>query len=71
MTKDCPPGLAAPEPEMIDIRGVADVMAVSVDHVRRLAAAGLMPRPAKLGRILRWHRPTISAWLANGCPPQA
>lgn len=61
----------APGPELLDVRGVAGEMNVSTAHVRRLAAAGRMPRPIKLGRILRWSRTAISAWLASGCPPQS
>ena len=68
--KALPPALVSPAPELLDVRGVASEMSVSIAHVRRLAAAGLMPPPVKLGRILRWRRAAISAWIASGCPPQ-
>lgn len=54
--------------ELLDARAVAALCGCSARHVMRLADAGDMPAPHKLGRLLRWHRPTILAWCAAGCP---
>jgi excisionase family DNA binding protein len=53
---------------MLDDKRVAQVLGVSVRHVHRLADAGRMPRPLKLGGSRRWDRATLDAWIAAGCP---
>lgn len=37
-------------------------------HVYRLADSGRMPRPIKLGSLVRWPRVVIEQWIADGCP---
>lgn len=57
-----------------DVDAIAELLGCSSRHVRRLADAGLMPRPIHLGRLVRWRRSTgnpmtgIDDWLAAGCP---
>lgn len=34
-------------------------------HIRRMAARGLFPRPAKLGALNRWSRQVVLDWLAS------
>jgi len=53
---------------MLDVHGVAGMLACSPQHVRRLADAGRMPYPKKLGALIRWSRAEIENWIANGCP---
>ncbi len=38
----------------------------SLRHVRRLQAAGHLPPPVRLGRLVRWPRAAIDRWLAAG-----
>ena len=65
------PGPAA----LLDVSAVAELLACSSQHVRRLADAGRMPRPLKLGALLRWRRSTgdpmtgLEDWVTAGCPP--
>ncbi len=33
------------------------------------ADAGGMPRPLKLGSLVRWSRGAIEAWISEGCLP--
>ncbi len=40
----------------------------SVRHIRRLCAAGKMPKPLTLGRSVRWLAVEIEAWLEAGAP---
>jgi predicted DNA-binding transcriptional regulator AlpA len=47
---------------------VARELRVSVKTVRRWDAAGLIPRPLKIGHCVRWPRDVILAWLAAGAP---
>ena len=49
-------------------RQLAEYLAVSLRHVRRMDADGLLPEPLRLGRCVRWLKTTIDAWLAAGCP---
>ena len=57
--------------ELLDVRDVAALLGrCSVRHVHRLADAGKMPRPVKLGALVRWRRAELDAWIDAGCPSQ-
>lgn len=66
-TLTAPPDLAA-LPALLDVQAVAQLLDCSARHVYRLADAGRMPRPVKLGALVRWRRADLDAWLAAGCP---
>ncbi len=53
---------------LLDVQAVADLLCCSTRHVYRLADAGRMPRPVRLGALVRWSRDQILAWIADGCP---
>ncbi|MEX1027560.1 MAG: helix-turn-helix domain-containing protein [Candidatus Paceibacterota bacterium] len=53
---------------LLDVPAVAEFLLCSERHVRRMADAGRMPRPIKLGSLVRWNRATIEQWVADGCP---
>ncbi len=55
--------------KLLDIRTVASLLGCSIRHVYRLADAGRMPKPVKLGALARWNRVAIEQWIAQGCPP--
>lgn len=55
-------------PGLLDVRGVADLLAISSSTVRRLADGGRMPRPVRLGALVRWRRSEVEDWIAAGCP---
>jgi excisionase family DNA binding protein len=57
-----------PVVEMHDARDVATLLACSVRHVHRLHDAGDMPRATRLGRLLRWRRAELLAWIRASCP---
>ncbi len=66
---------AEPQPrilaELLDVRTVAALLGgCSIRHVYRLADAGRMPRPIKLGSLVRWRRAELEAWIKAGCPSQ-
>jgi excisionase family DNA binding protein len=46
---------------------VAALFGCSTRHVYRLADAGHMPPPVRLGALVRWRRQDIDGWLAGGC----
>lgn len=54
--------------ELLDVRAVAGLLNVSSRTVYRLADAGRMPRPVKLGQLVRWRRAELAEWLNAGCP---
>jgi excisionase family DNA binding protein len=57
-------------PELLDIKEVARLLGhCSTRHVHRLADSGRMPRPVKLGTLIRWRRTELIAWLNDGCKP--
>ena len=53
---------------MLDVQGVAALLSCSTRHIYRLADMGRMPRPVKLGALVRWSRAVILDWIAQGCP---
>ena len=55
--------------ELLDVRAVAALLACSKRHIYRLADASLMPRPIRLGSLVRWRRAELMSWLEGGCQP--
>jgi excisionase family DNA binding protein len=61
--------LGGPTPAaLLDVQGVAAMLGCSPRHVYRLADAGRMPRPVRIGRLVRWCRAALELWVADGCP---
>jgi excisionase family DNA binding protein len=54
---------------MLTVADVAAMLACSTKTVYRLVDRGAIPRPVRLGGMLRWHRAQLERWLADGCPP--
>jgi len=66
-----PPAAApalTPAAALLDVQAVAELLTCSPQHVRRMADAGRMPRPVRLGSLLRWRRCDLDGWLNAGCP---
>ena len=47
---------------------LAERLGVSLRHVRRMDAAGMLPKPIRLGRAVRWPAEDIHGWLKAGSP---
>ena len=61
------PGVGA---ELLAVKAVATLLGgCSTRHVYRLADAGQMPRPIRLGTLVRWRRSELISWLDGGCQP--
>ncbi len=58
----------ATSPELLDVKAVAALLDCSVRHAYRLSDAGCMPRPLRLGALVRWRKTDILAWIDDGCP---
>jgi excisionase family DNA binding protein len=54
--------------QLMDVQAVAELLDCSSRHVYRLADAGRMPAPVKLGTLVRWSKIAIEEWIAAGCP---
>jgi excisionase family DNA binding protein len=50
---------------LLGIRAVARLLGCSSRHVTRLAKTGQIPRPVKLGRLVRWRRGELNAFLSG------
>jgi predicted DNA-binding transcriptional regulator AlpA len=55
---------------LMSVRDVAELLKCSSHHVYMLKTYGKIPKPIKLGRILRWRRGVIEKWIEEGCPSQ-
>jgi len=53
---------------MLTVDDVAGLLRCSPRHVYRLTDAGRMPRPVKLGALVRWQRAAVEEWIDHGCP---
>ncbi len=55
---------------LLDVKGVARLLAVSIRQIWKMNATGRMPAPIRLGRAVRWRRAELEDWIASGCPPR-
>lgn len=53
---------------MMSVDDVAKEIGCCSRSIRRWADSGRMPRPIKLGSLIRWPRVVIEQWIADGCP---
>lgn len=60
---------APAESALLDVEQVATLLRCSTRHIYRLCDRGQMPRPLKLGSLVRWNRAAIDGWIAGGCEP--
>lgn len=56
-------------PELLNAKAVGKLLDCSARHVIRLAEAGRLPVPVRLGHLVRWRRAEILLWLEGGCRP--
>lgn len=68
MTTPILPDDPAALPALLDVQAVAQLLGCSPRHVYRLADAGKMPPPVRLGALVRWPRAAIESWVESGCP---
>ena len=64
----CPqPRSLSPDAVMLTIDGVAAMLACSPRTVHRLVDTGRIPRPVRLGGMIRWPREHFERWVSQGC----
>ena len=55
-------------PPLLDVGTVAALCGCSARHIYRLADCGKIPRPLKIGALVRWRKDDIRLWIDAGCP---
>lgn len=55
-------------PPLLDVQTVAALLDCSPRHVYRLSDSERMPRPLKLGSLVRWRKDDVRQWIDAGCP---
>jgi excisionase family DNA binding protein len=61
----------SPFPALMTAAEVAAALNSSERNVRRLNSAGHLPRPIKIGRLVRWRPDELRAWIDAGSPDRA
>ena len=56
------------DPALLNVRGVAALLSCAARTVYRLADAGRLPGPVRVGGLVRWRKKDIDEWLESGCP---
>lgn len=56
------------ESPLLDVNAVAELLHCSARHIYRMSDAGNMPRPVRLGALVRWNRAAVEGWIEDGCP---
>jgi predicted DNA-binding transcriptional regulator AlpA len=56
------------EPVMITARQLAVLLQVSTRQVWRMLSVGRVPKPIRVGGIVRWRMAEVENWIAEGCP---
>ncbi len=56
---------------VLDAQGVGRVLGVGRSKVYELDARDELPSPIQVGRVRRWVRAEIEAWLLHGAPKRA
>jgi len=65
--------VGGPVSGLLSAPALAELLDISVKGVRRLTDAGGVPGVVRLGRLVRYQRQAIEAWIADGCttPPRS
>ena len=60
-----------PAPLLLDAKAAAELLGMSRTSFYGLLSAGRLPLPVlKAGRIVRWNRGELQAWIKADCPPR-
>lgn len=56
---------------LVSAEEISEFLGCSPKHVRRLAQRGQLPKCIKIGRLCRWPRREIEAWLEDRLSAEA
>lgn len=59
------------EAELLDEGRAAHLCGISARTLRRRVNEGRVPAPRRIGRLIRWSRRELLAWIDAGCPQVA
>jgi excisionase family DNA binding protein len=48
---------------LLTAEDLAELLGVSLRSIWRRINDGTVPKPVRIGRLVRWHRQTIERWL--------
>jgi predicted DNA-binding transcriptional regulator AlpA len=54
---------------LLNAEEVAQQFGCTPRHLTNLVARGKAPAPVKLGRLTKWIKADLDAWVADGCKP--
>lgn len=57
------------EPAAYTADDIGRKLQISTRHVWRMNDDGTLPRPFRIGRLVRWPAAIIDRWISEGCPP--
>ena len=57
-------------PEVLTVPELAALLRVSLPTAYSAVKRGEVPGVVRIGRVVRLHRETVVAWMAQGCVPQ-
>ena len=56
------------EPLLITAGQLAGLLQVSTRTLWRMSSAGRLPKPIRVGGIVRWRLEEVERWIEAGCP---
>ena len=56
------------ETALLDVKEASRLCSISAPMLYKLNAAGNLPAPIKIGKLMRWRRKEILKWINAGCP---
>lgn len=59
---------ASTQPLLLSAKAAAALCGKSLRTWRTWDAAGMIPRPVRIGRSTLWRADELRAWIAAGCP---
>ncbi len=57
-----------PKSQTFTANDLSVILGTSLRTIRTMDASGKLPKGLKLGRLRKWSRSDIEAWLQAGCP---
>lgn len=58
------------EVQLITIKKLAAILDIGERTAWRYLSAGKLPKPIRLGRLVRWDKAVIHSWVDAGTPDQ-
>ena len=53
---------------LLNVEDLSSLLGISVRTIWRRESTGDVPKPVRIGGLVRWRRSDIDAWIEAGCP---